>query len=76
MLTEKQFKNLSKNGITFELSKNGKYANVYQKGKFKGSIFGTKNTVYFCGKEYVETTTKEIIEFLNNNKLSEEIWKN
>ena len=30
---------------------------------------GTKNTVYFCGKEFVETTTKEIIEFLNDNKL-------
>ena len=69
MLTDKQFQDIGKNGITFELSKNGKYANIYKKGKFVSSIFGTKNTVYFCGKEFVETTTKEIIEFLNNNKL-------
>lgn len=69
MLTDKQFQDIGKNGITFELSKNGKYANIYKKGKFISSIFGTKNTVYFCGKEFVETTAKEIIEFLNNNKL-------
>ena len=69
MLTDKQFQYIKKNGITFELSKNGKYANIYKKGKFVSSIFGTKNTVYFCGKEFVETTTKEIIEFLNDNKL-------
>lgn len=69
MLTDKQFQDINKNGITFELSKNGKYANIYKKGKFISSIFGTKNTVYFCGKEFVETTTKEIIEFLNDNKL-------
>ncbi len=69
MLTDKQFQDIGKNGITFELSKNGKYANIYKKGKFVSSIFGTKNTVYFCGKEFVETTTKEIIEFLNDNKL-------
>lgn len=66
MLTDKQFQDIGKNGITFELSKNGKYANIYKKGKFVSSIFGTKNTVYFCGKEFVETTTKEIIKFLNN----------
>jgi hypothetical protein len=69
MLTDKQFQDIGKNGITFELSKNGKYANIYKKGKFVSSIFGTKNTVYFCGKEFVETTTKEIIKFLNDNKL-------
>ena len=69
MLTDKQFQDIKKNGITLELSKNGKYANIYKKGKFVSSIFGTKNTVYFCGKEFVETTTKEIIEFLNDNKL-------
>ena len=69
MLTDKQFQDIKKNGITFDLSKNGKYANIYKKGKFVSSIFGTKNTVYFCGKEFVETTTKEIIEFLNDNKL-------
>ncbi len=69
MLTDKQFQDIKKNGIAFELSKNGKYANIYKKGKFVSSIFGTKNTVYFCGKEFVETTTKEIIEFLNDNKL-------
>lgn len=68
MLTEKQFNDIAKNGITFELSKNGKYANIYRKGKFVSSIFGTKNTVFFCGKEFVETNTKDIIEFLNNNK--------
>lgn len=70
MLSEKQFNNIAKNGITFELSKNGKYATVYKKGKYVCSIFGTKNTVYFCGKEFVETTTKEIIEFLNKNKMN------
>ena len=69
MLTDKQFQDIGKKGITFELSKNGKYANIYKKGKFVSSIFGTKNTVYFCGKEFVETTTKEIIKFLNDNKL-------
>lgn len=69
MLTDKQFQDIGKNGITFELSKNGKYANIYKKGKFVSSIFGTKNTVYFCGKEFVETTTKEIIKFFNDNKL-------
>ena len=70
MLTDKQFQDIGKNGITFELSKNGKYANIYKKGKFVSSIFGTKNTVYFCGNEFVETTTnKEIIKFLNDNKL-------
>ena len=69
MLTDKQFQDIGKNVITFELSKNGKYANIYKKGKFVSSIFGTKNTVYFCGKEFVETTTKEIIKFLNDNKL-------
>jgi hypothetical protein len=68
MLTEKQFSDIAKNGITFELSRNGKYANIYRKGKFVSSIFGTKNTVFFCGKEFVETNTKDIIEFLNNNK--------
>lgn len=68
MLTDKQFSDIAKNGITFELSKNGKYANIYKRNKFVGSIFGTKNTVYFCGKEFVETTTKEIIEFLNSQK--------
>ena len=69
MLTDKQFQDIGKNGITLELTKNGKYANIYKKGKFVSSIFGTKNTVYFCGKEFVETTTKEIIKFLNDNKL-------
>lgn len=68
MLTDKQFADIAKNGITFELSKNGKYATIYKKGKFVSSIFATKNTVYFCGKEFVETTTKEIIEFLNEQK--------
>ena len=34
MLTDKQFQDIGKNGITFELSKNGKYANIYKKGKF------------------------------------------
>lgn len=52
MLTDKQFQDIGKNGITFELSKNGKYANIYKKGKFVSSIFGTKNTVYFCGDYY------------------------
>lgn len=70
MLSEKQFNDIAKNGITFELSKNGKYATVYKKGKYVCSIFGTKNTVYFCGKEFVETTTKEIIEFLNKTKMN------
>ena len=50
MLTDKQFQDIKKNGITFELSKNGKYANIYKKGKFVSSIFGTKNTVYFCDR--------------------------
>lgn len=70
MLTEKQFNDIAKNGITFELSKNGKYATIYKKGKYVSSIFGTKNTVYFCGKEFVETTTKDIIEFLNEKKMN------
>lgn len=68
MLTEKEVKALEKNGITFELSQNGKYANVYSKGKFKSSIFSTNNTVFFCGKVFVETTTKDIIEYLNKNR--------
>lgn len=68
MLTNTQFKYLEKNGITFVLSKNGKYANIYHKGKFKQSIFSTNNTIFFCGKEYVETTSRDIIEFLNANK--------
>ena len=67
MLTEKEIKALAKNGITFELSQNGKYANVYSKGKYKSSIFSTNNTVFFCGKAFVETTTKDIIEYLNSN---------
>lgn len=64
MLTLKQYQDIQKNGITFELSKNGKYANVYKKGKFVSSMFATKNTVFFCGKEFIETTSKDIIEFL------------
>ena len=31
MLTDKQFQDIKKNGITFELSKNGKYANIYKR---------------------------------------------
>ena len=68
MLTEKQFSDIAKNGITFELAKNCKYETIYKKGKYVSNIFGTKNTVFFCGKEFVETTTKDIIEFLNANK--------
>lgn len=69
MLTEKQFNDIAKNGISFELSKNGKYANVLKKGKFISSIHNTNNTVFFCGKDFVETTTKEIIEFLNSLRM-------
>ena len=64
MLTLKQYQDIAKNGITFKLSKNQTYANVYKKDKFVGSIYNTKNTVFFCGKEFVETTSKDIIEFL------------
>lgn len=64
MLTTKQFDDLAKNGITFELSANGKFANIYNKGKFVSSIFAKKNAVFFCGKKFVETTTKDIIDFL------------
>lgn len=66
MLTNKQFSDIEKNGIRFELSKNGKYATVYKRNKFVSTIYDTKNTVYFCGREFVETTTKEIIEYLRN----------
>ena len=67
MLTHKQYQDIQKNGITFKPSKDGKYANVYKKDKYVGSIYNTKNTIYFCGKEFVEATGKEIIEFLINN---------
>lgn len=66
MLTNKQFSDIEKNCIHFKLSKNGKYATVYKRNKFVSTIYDTKNTVYFCGKEFVETTSKEIIEFLRN----------
>lgn len=69
MLTEKEFKSIEKNGITFKLSHDGKYANVYKKGVFKSSIFSTNNTVFFCGKEFVETTTKDILEYLKKNTI-------
>lgn len=69
MLTLKQYQDITKNGITFELSKDGRYANVYRKGKFVSSMFSTKNTVFFCGKEFVETTSRDIIEFLKNVSL-------
>jgi len=64
MFTIKQYQDIRKNGITFKLSKNKSYANVYRKEKFVGTLYNTKNTIYFCGKEFIETTSKEIIEFL------------
>ena len=65
MLSVKDFQNLEKMGIVFKLSADGKYANVYKKTKFAGTIYNTKNTVFFCGKEFVETSGKDIIEYLN-----------
>ena len=65
MLSIKDFQNLEKMGIVFKLSADGKYANVYKKTKFAGTIYNTKNTVFFCGKEFVETSGKDIIEYLN-----------
>jgi len=67
MVAIKDIQNLEKMGITFKLNSDNKYANIYKKDKFVGSIYNTKNTIYFCGKEFVETTGKEIIEFLINN---------
>lgn len=67
MVTIKDIQNLEKMGITFKLSPDNKYANVYKKNKFVGSIYNTKTTIYFCGKEFLETNGKEIIEFLITN---------
>ena len=85
MLTD--FSNLEKNGISFKLSSNGKFANVYSKNKFAGFIFSTNTTVYFCGQKFISTTGKEIIDFLKaqysemtenivfSNDEAFEIWK-
>lgn len=67
MITEKQFALFESMNITFKLSPGGKYANVYKKDKFVGSIYNTKNVIYFFGKEFFETTGKELIEFLNKD---------
>ena len=64
MLTLKQYQAIAKNGITFKLSKNGSYANVYKKDKFVSTLYNTKNTIFFCGKDFIETTSREVIEFL------------
>ena len=73
MITDKEFQLFEKMGITFKLSPNGKYANISKKGKFVGNVYNTKNMIYFCGKEFIETTGREIIEFLNkNNPISSE----
>lgn len=64
MLTD--FSNLEKNGISFKLSSNGKFANVYSKNKFAGFIFSTNTTVYFCGQKFISTTGKEIIDLTQN----------
>lgn len=64
MLTLKQYQSIAKNGITFKLSADGKYANVYKNEKFVSSIFDTKNTIFFCGKDFLETTSKDVIDFL------------
>ena len=66
MLTDKQFSNLEKNEITFKLSSNGKFANIYSKNKFASFIFSTNTTVYFSGQEFIATTGKEIIDLTQN----------
>lgn len=67
MICSTDISNLEKMGITFKLSANGKYANVYKKDKFVGSVYNTKNTIYFCGKTFLETNGIELIDFLNKN---------
>ncbi len=67
MITDKEFQLFEKIGLSLKLSPNGMYANVFRKDKFLGSIYNTKNTIYFCGKEYFETTGRDIIEYLNKN---------
>lgn len=68
MITEKDFLFFEKVGISFKLDPSSKYANVYKKNKFVGSIYNTNNTIYFCGKDFLETTGKELIEYLNKSK--------
>lgn len=87
MLTDEQFSNFEKNEISFKLSSNGKFANIYSKNKFAGFIFSTNTTVYFCGQKFISTTGKEIIDFLKtqysdmtetvifSNDEAFEIWK-
>ena len=46
MLSVKDFQNLEKMGIVFKLSADGKYANVYKKTKFAGTIYNTKTQFF------------------------------
>lgn len=66
MFTEKEFALLTKMNFSFKLSPTGRYANIYKKDKFLGSIYDTKNSIYFMGKDYFETSGKELIEYLAN----------
>ena len=67
MISNKTLEDIRKNGIDLVLSSTKNYVNVYKKNKLVGSIFDTKNAVYFCGKEFVEVSGRELIKYLNSN---------
>ena len=70
MVLEKALENIRKNGIDLILSDNKNYVKVFKKGNLIGSIYNTKNQVYFCGKEYGEISGRDLIEYFNTHPIA------
>lgn len=64
MITQKEIINLAKNGITFRLSNDGRFANMYYKDKFVDVLHNSNNKFYICGRTMVEVTCRELLNFL------------
>ena len=63
MLTDKQFQDIGKNGITFELSKNGKYANIYKKVNLLVQYLEQKILFTFVVKNLWRLLLKKLLNF-------------
>ena len=75
MITKNDITTLAKNGITFKLSNDGRFANMYYNGKFVDGIHYSNNRFYICSKSFVIVTCKEILEFLRTNNCDIEVRK-
>ena len=75
MVTQNEIIALARNGITFRLSNDGRFANMYYKDKFVDVLHNSNNKLYVCGKTLVGITCKELLNFLATHQCEVEIRK-